>query len=266
MRAAANGSVADCAFTAARITADAALDKLPCIKVWFSWAINATRIGDGGKRGKINCGARAAGHCRIRFRAALHDDGVDEICPRQRGRGVFDSKLRGQGLRSRKHEARRIKIEHRLRREHWLAHCGDRIARQHAVRLAAETAQHRGDEQRRLAQSPEVSGGRRIAACLGVGQDGLHDRAHVAANAAAVVREHRGHARYIGWTGIAGDQMLDELLTDEWADIGMIENVVQRHLQILRRCLTRRQRQVRSTAVWFPAHGGCRMPPSRRRN
>ena len=56
----------------------------------------------------------------------------------------------------------------------------------------------------------------------------------IAAPAAAVVVELLRNALHVGRRGIAGDEFLDQLARDERPDVRMIEDVIERILQILR--------------------------------
>ena len=70
---------------------------------------------------------------------------------------------------------------------------------------------------------------------FGVEQDRPHHGLHVAAHAAAVVVEGRRDAADVGRARVAGHQALDQLLADERADVRVVEQRVERDLQVGRR-------------------------------
>ena len=90
-----------------------------------------------------------------------------------------------------------------------------------------------GEAQHRLADAAE---GGLLAGVVAPGfliqQHGADHGLHVAAHALAVVVEGAGHTPHVGGRGVAGDQTLDQLPTDEGADVRMVEEGVQRHLQV----------------------------------
>ena len=106
------------------------------------------------------------------------------------------------------------------------------------VHLPAEGAHHAGDEERGLLQ---VAVGGLIVAAVVVGagfrvqQYGGDHRLHIAAHALTVVVESRRDARNISGAGIALHQVLDQLRADERPDVRVIEDVVERVVQILQR-------------------------------
>ena len=63
-------------------------------------------------------------------------------------------------------------------------------------------------------------------------QHGADHGLHVATHALTVVVEGAGHTPHVGGRGVAGDQTLDQLPTDEGADVRVVEEGVQRHLQV----------------------------------
>src|ERR1035438_366163 len=79
-----------------------------------------------------------------------------------------------------------------------------------------------------------------VGARLGVEQDGGDYRLHVAADAASVIGERRGHALDIGRAGITFHQVLNQDFADEWPDVGMIEYVVEGVAHVLLWAQTRR--------------------------
>src|ERR1700722_1417632 len=86
----------------------------------------------------------------------------------------------------------------------------------------------------------ELIRSRRWPARLGVLQDCAHDGAQIPAHAHAIIGEYLRHARHVRRARIAGDQMLYELLADKWADVRMIEYIVERIAEILFRGLAGR--------------------------
>src|SRR6266536_783334 len=89
-----------------------------------------------------------------------------------------------------------------------------------------------------------------ITAGFGIEQDRGDDRLHVSARTRAgivgiktrtVVIESLCHAIDVGRTRIAGHQVLNELFSDKRSDVWIIENIVERGVQISQRVLTCRQ-------------------------
>ena len=77
-------------------------------------------------------------------------------------------------------------------------------------------------------------GGIVAAARFGIEQDGSDHCLHVAAHARAIVLENFGHALDISGTWITGHKMLNQLARNKRRKIWMIENVVNRAVEILR--------------------------------
>ena len=156
-----------------------------------------------------------------------------------RGRGLADQlELRQRAVlrthrRAGRHMARTEVAEDRGRHHHPLSggiHLGI-DAELAGLRTRLEGAHPLRHPQHRFAQL--VAGaGRRQAACLRVEQDGAHHRAQIAAHAPAVVGEDRGDAAHIGRAGVAAHQALDQLPADEGADVRMVEQGVERDLQV----------------------------------
>ena len=71
---------------------------------------------------------------------------------------------------------------------------------------------------------------------LGIEQDGLDDRFHVAADTLSVIGEDVGDSLDVTGRRITGDEALDELAGNERSDVRMIEQYVERLGQI--RCLS----------------------------
>ena len=65
-----------------------------------------------------------------------------------------------------------------------------------------------------------------------VHQDPIHYGFQVAAHAASVVVEDRSDTGHVSRAGIARDQVLNELPGNEWADVGVTEDVLQGRVQI----------------------------------
>ncbi len=104
-----------------------------------------------------------------------------------------------------------------------------------AARLRREGASHVGKAKQRLLHLAVVGtgeGGRSRIARLVIHQDGGDHGLHIAAYSLAVVLENRGHPLQIRWAGVAGDQMLDQLLGNEDRGIGVVEQGVEGDLQV----------------------------------
>ena len=187
---------------------------------------------------------RPQGGADVTRRARPADAGpghvLGQVDPGGGGGLVDDLELgrRGAGLRQRtvrRHIARAEVAEHRrcavgaLGQAVELAH-HHVVARHRAGAHGAHPVRH---AQHRLPQLAEI-GGRGLAG-FGVEQDRPHHRTQVAAHALAVVVEHPGHPGHIGRAGVAGGEALDQLATDEGADIGMVEQRVQPHAQAVGR-------------------------------
>ena len=65
----------------------------------------------------------------------------------------------------------------------------------------------------------------------------------------SVVVEHRGDARHVSPRRVARDEPLDQLSRNERADIRVIEDIVERRLEVLLRGLTIRQDRLRDTRI-----------------
>src|SRR5881398_406091 len=68
-----------------------------------------------------------------------------------------------------------------------------------------------------------------------VEEDRFDDGGHVSAYAGAVVVEDLGNPIDVSGAGGRGDEALDELTADERADVGVVEDVVERDVQLVRR-------------------------------
>ncbi len=73
---------------------------------------------------------------------------------------------------------------------------------------------------------------RRQIARLVVHEDCGDNRLHIASNALPVILKYSGNSLYIGRAGITCDQVLDQLLGDKRWRVGVVEEGVQRCLQI----------------------------------
>ena len=69
--------------------------------------------------------------------------------------------------------------------------------------------------------------------------DGAHDRGEVSTHTAAVVVEDRRDGADIRRAGIRRHQLLNQLAADEWPDVGMIEEQIERLIEILASRLSR---------------------------
>src|ERR1051326_2884712 len=84
--------------------------------------------------------------------------------------------------------------------------------------------------------------GRETNARVIIHQNSAYDCLQIAAHALAVIVKNRDDAINIAGTRIARDKALNQLPADEGPDVRMIENRVERRLQILRRGLIRWER------------------------
>src|SRR5271165_14581 len=70
-------------------------------------------------------------------------------------------------------------------------------------------------------------------------------RLEIAPNSASVVVEDSADPCYVSRTRIAGDQILDEVLRQEWPDVRMIEDILQGRIQIRLYVVARGQRGIK---------------------
>ncbi len=77
---------------------------------------------------------------------------------------------------------------------------------------------------------------------LGVEQQRPHDRAEITPAPRPIVRKHLRHALHVGGRGVAGHEPLDQLLRNERPDIRVIENVVERVVEVAGRIGRRARR------------------------
>lgn len=83
-----------------------------------------------------------------------------------------------------------------------------------------------------MTQPPVVGAGLDVTSRLGIENNRANDGSEVAARATSAV-EHRRHPRHVLGARVARDQVLNQLLRDERTDIGMVEDVVNRVVEIL---------------------------------
>ena len=136
--------------------------------------------------------------------------------------------------RARRGEARPVEIEHRGRAHGGLVqvarHFGDAERPVAGQRGGVEGAHQVREAQQRLADAAPaglLAGGG--VAGFGVEQHGPDDGLHVTPHAVAIVVEGACYTLDIGGRGVAGDQSLDHLSPEEGADVGVVEQRIQRH-------------------------------------
>ena len=139
------------------------------------------------------------------------------------GRNVAGSKPVEDGGRAKRHLAES---------PDWILGAADAVRA--GARLRGEGARPLGVAEQRFAhlsilRIAEVGGG---VASLRVEQDLGDDRLQIAAHAQAVVFEDGGAVADVRRAWVAGDQMLDHLLAEERRQIGVIEERVERDLEI----------------------------------
>ena len=118
-----------------------------------------------------------------------------------------------------------------------------------------ERAKEMREAKHRLLQVSNRRGrGEHRLARLGIEQDGPDDRLEVPPDARTVVIEGGGDAADVIRARIAGHQTLDQPVRKEGTDVRMVEDVVERVLEVLLRRLTRRKRDPRQEFL-----GGRRM-------
>ena len=102
-----------------------------------------------------------------------------------------------------------------------------------ATAVGIEGTHHRRRSQHRLIELAEsLLSQQSAAAGFVVGEDGAEDRLHVTAHPAAVVVEDLGNAIDVGRAWVRADQLLNQLPTDKRPDVRVIEQSVDRLLQI----------------------------------
>ena len=206
----------------------------------------------------VKSSRRAARRVRADGDAREHHR-VDEVGATQRRRRREEAELRPAHAGGAGHDgARREVAEDRRRPEHVHAHLNAlriqvAVARAHAVRRACvERAQDVGDELRRMTQPPVVRLGLDVAARLGVEQDGADDGLEIAARVRAAAIEDRRDPGDVGRARVARDQVLNQLLRDERADVRIVEDVVDRVVQVPGRALARGQHHAVQQGLRLP--------------
>src|SRR5207249_7950574 len=102
-------------------------------------------------------------------------------------------------------------------------------------RWCGESTSHRGDSQERLALFAERRHAEQVgAACFVIEQNSLEDGLHISTHPRTIVVEGLHYAIEVSCTRLAGDKPLNELATNEWPDVLVIENIVEGQFQVLR--------------------------------
>mmetsp|Transcript_5553 Transcript_5553/g.21325 ORF Transcript_5553/g.21325 Transcript_5553/m.21325 type:complete len:622 (-) Transcript_5553:134-1999(-) len=192
------------------------------------------RGGQGLPAAEVDVGADGAGHRGVRRHALAVQRGGEHAAELEGRAGIEDAE--GRAIQRRvvgQVVVRREEVEHRGRAVHRLAQRGGLRAQPDPIAAAAQGPQQMCQLHDGLAQLAEAGRLGRVQR-LGIGQDGAQHGLHVAARLGI---EGLGHALHIGGAGVGGDELLDQLAPDEGADIGVVEDVVQRRLQVGARAL-----------------------------